>query len=148
MGSDYSFSGRTPFSLQARRRSRVMRRTRWPYATARRRGYASLVQGFEVNLLFSREAVAQAAAGVLAVVLGVFGDTLFGRGGAQSHSAQALRTAEGIFLEAERFFHRHPLPPKDAAVRGSVPTLHFHFDELRRWNLCHGDLRYGDVGRL
>ena len=83
-----------------------------------------------MEFLFTGEAGAEAAAGVFAVVLGAFGGFLFRGGLAEADAAQALGTAEGIFLEAQSFFDGHALPAIGAAVGFAVPALDFDFYDL------------------
>jgi hypothetical protein len=77
--------------------------------------------------LLTVEAIAQAASLVLAEVLSTIDGLLFRGGGAQAYPAQALGTAEGIFLQAKSVPDGHALPSKDAIVSVAVPSFYFYF---------------------
>jgi len=83
-----------------------------------------------MRLLFSREGISQTASGILAVVLAMRRRFLLGGGLSQSHSPQTLRTAEGLILQLQRFFDRHPLPAEDAIVCYAMPSFYFHIADL------------------
>jgi hypothetical protein len=80
-----------------------------------------------VEFLFSSEAIAEAAAGVLAEVLSAFCQFFFRGCGAQTHSSEALGAAKSVVLQPQGFFDGHALPAKYAIVGCTVPTSYFYF---------------------
>jgi hypothetical protein len=86
-----------------------------------------LVHGFGVRALLTIEAVAEAAACVLAEVLCVAWGIFFWGGGVEAEFAEAFRTAESLVLQLQGLLYGHALPAEDALLRFSVPALHFYF---------------------
>ena len=87
----------------------------------------SLIHRLGMEMLFSIEMFPKAASRVLAVVFAVRDLFLFFGGLSQPDPAEALGATKRLILQVKRLFDRHPLPPKDASFRCSMPPLDFYF---------------------